>query len=127
MDGIKNIATQQQTQLQKKDMGTASNAVRQEVKPVKQDLVKEIQEKVSPTEVKVNSKEQMQDLVDKLNKAMGPVSTNISFGVDKDDIFYVSVMETDSNRLIRRFPAEQAMEFLPKMQEVTGMLFDIKG
>jgi flagellar protein FlaG len=29
--------------------------------------------------------------------------------------------------MIRRFPAEQAADFLPKMQEVTGILFDSKG
>jgi len=29
--------------------------------------------------------------------------------------------------MIRRFPAEQAQDFLVKMQEVTGILFDSKG
>ena len=129
MDGIKNVASQQQNQVQTKDFGTASSTVKQEAKPIKQDIVKEIQKEATtaPTKVKINSKEQMQDLVDSLNKAMSPISTNLSFGVDKDDIFFVSVRETESQRLIRRFPAEQAADFLPKMQEVTGMLFDIKG
>lgn len=125
MDGIANVARQQQNQVQTKDVGTASSAVKQEVRPVKQDLVKEIQKEVSS--VKIDSKEQMEELVKSLNKAMSPISTSLSFGVDKDDIFYVSVRETESDRLIRRFPAEQAVAFLPKMQEVTGMLFDTKG
>ena len=127
MDGIKNVASQQQNQVQTKDFGTTSSAVRQEAKPVKQDLVKEIQKDVSTTKVKIDSKEQMEELVDSLNQAMAPISTNLSFAVDKDNIFFVSVRETESQRLIRRFPAEQATDFLPKMQEVTGMLFDIKG
>jgi flagellar protein FlaG len=29
--------------------------------------------------------------------------------------------------MIRRFPAEEAVGFLPKMREVTGILFDSKG
>ncbi|SMP88592.1 FlaG protein, partial [Epsilonproteobacteria bacterium SCGC AD-308-P11] len=32
-----------------------------------------------------------------------------------------------TSKIIRRFPAEQAQSFLPKMQEVTGILFDSKG
>ena len=119
MDGIANVARQQQNQAQE-----ANTAQSQASKP--QNIVKEIQKEVS-SEPKINSKEQMQELVSKLNKAMAPISTNLSFAVDKDNIFFVSVRETESQRLIRRFPAEQAADFLPKMQEVTGMLFDIKG
>ena len=128
MDGITNVGKQQQTQtqtqIQKQD--TASSQIQQAREAKPKDLVKEIQKEVS-SEPKINSKEQMQDLVDQLNKAMGPISTNISFAVDSNDIFYVSVKETESQRLIRRFPAEKAMDFLPKMQEVSGILFDIKG
>lgn len=127
MDGIANVVEKQQNTVQTKDLSTALDAVKQELKPVKKDLVKEIQKEISSNEVKIDSKEQMQDLVDALNKAMAPISTNLSFGVDKDNVFFVSVRETVSNRLIRRFPAEQAVDFLPKMQEVIGILFDTKG
>ena len=123
MEGIAKVAQQQQqTQLQSQKVDTSTV---QEAKP--QNVVKEIQKEVSSTEIKIDTKEQMKELVDSLNKAMAPISTNLSFAVDNDDIFYVSVKETESQRLIRRFPAEQAMAFLPKMQEVTGMLFDTRG
>jgi len=122
MDGIANVAKQQQTQVQTQETG--STQVREQ-QP--KNVVKEIQKEVSSPEVKIDTKEKMEALVDSLNKAMAPISTNLSFGVDSDDIFFVSVRETESQRLIRRFPAEQAADFLPKMQEVTGMLFDIKG
>ena len=55
------------------------------------------------------------------------MNTNVKFGVDSQDVFFVSVIESETQKLIRRFPAEQAADFLPKMQEVTGMLFDTKG
>lgn len=125
MDGIANVARQQQNQMQTQEANSNQAQTARAVKP--QNVVKELQKEVSSNETKINSKEEMNQLVDKLNRAMGPMNTNISFGVDKDDIFYVSVMEADSKRLIRRFPAEQAMDFLPKMQEVTGILFDTKG
>lgn len=129
MDGIANVARQQQSQVGVSEaQGRATQEVQQQVsQPQKVDVVKEIQKSSSDSETKINSKEQVQDLVDKLNKAMSPMNTNLKFGVDSQDIFYVSVVESQTNKMIRRFPAEQAQDFLPKMQEVTGILFDSKG
>lgn len=129
MDGIANVARQQQSQTSVQDtQGRASAQVSARVEQPKQvDIVKEIQKENSNTDEKINSKEQVQELVKQLNDAMSPITTDIKFGVDRDDIFYVSVIEEKTNKMLRRFPAEQAMEFLPKMQEVTGILFDSKG
>ena len=129
MDGIANVARQQQSQLSSQEaQGRATQQLQQQVQQPKQaDVVKEIQKESSDTNTKINSKEQVQELVDQLNKAMAPMNTNLKFGVDSQDIFYVSVVESETSKMIRRFPAEQAMDFLPKMQEVTGILFDSKG
>jgi len=129
MDGIANVARQQQSQVSSTEaQGRATQQVQQQVQqPTEQNVVKELQKEVSSTETKINSKEQVQDLVNQLNKAMAPMNTDLKFGVDTDDIFYVSVIEAQSNKMIRRFPAEKAADFLPKMQEVTGILFDSKG
>jgi len=129
MDGIANVARQQQSQLSSQEaQGRATQQLQQQVQQPKQaDVVKEIQKESSDTSTKINSKEQVQELVDQLNKAMAPMNTNLKFGVDSQDIFYVSVVESETSKMIRRFPAEQAMDFLPKMQEVTGILFDSKG
>jgi flagellar protein FlaG len=86
-----------------------------------------MQKESSSSSEKINSKEQVQDLVEELNRALAPMNTNIKFGVDSQDIFFVSVIESETSKMIRRFPAEQAADFLPKMQEVTGILFDSKG
>jgi len=127
MDGLANVAKQQQTQINPSESHTTtvndSQRVMEQTKKV--DVVKEIQE--SNTSPKINSKKQVEELVAQLNDAMSPISTNLKFGVDRDDIFYVSVIEQNSNKMIRRFPAEKAASFLPKMQEVTGILFDSKG
>lgn len=127
MDGITNVAQQQQTQL-KPTQAEQSNSAQAQVQQVKQvDLVKEIQKENTEAPQKVDSEEQVRDLVDQLNKALAPMNTNIKFGVDQQDVFYVSVIESDTSKMIRRFPAEQAADFLPKMREVTGILFDSKG
>jgi flagellar protein FlaG len=127
MDGIANVAKQQQTQINIEatpSVVTASHPSQQEAQV--QASAKESQEEnLAPQ--KIDSKKQVEDLVSELNDAMSPISTNLKFNVDKDDIFYVSVIEQDTNKMIRRFPAEKAASFLPKMQEVTGILFDSKG
>lgn len=77
---------------------------------------------------KVGSQEQIDKLIDKLNRSLDPFSTSIRFGFDNtSDDFYVSVIDTQLNKVLRRFPLEQAEQLLPKMQEVTGLLFDHKG
>ncbi len=129
MDGIANVARQQQSQVSSVEAhGRATEQVKQQAQqPANVDVVKEIQKESVQSTQKIDTKEQVQDLVDQLNKAMQPMNTNLRFGVDAQDIFFVSVIESETSKMIRRFPAEQAADFLPKMQEVTGMLFDSKG
>lgn len=127
MDGIANVARQQQSQMKSAQAEQAAMEQAKVQQPKQVDLVKEMQKETSNTSEKINSKEQVQDLVDQLNKALAPMNTNIKFGVDQQDVFYVSVIESETSKMIRRFPAEQAADFLPKMREVTGILFDSKG
>ncbi len=127
MDGIANVARQQQSQVSTPD--TQPRAVEQntQVQTKQTDIIKETQKESSNSEKKINSSKDVENLVKDLNKALAPMNTSLKFGVDAHDIFYVSVIEAQTNKMIRRFPAEQAQDFLPKMQEVTGILFDSKG
>jgi len=132
MDGIANVARQQQSQVSPQEsQGRAVEQTQlqtqQSSQNKNQDVVKQIQETSSSSSEKVNSKKDVDELVKKLNEAMSPLNTNIKFGVDQNDVFYVAAIDVKTNRMIRRFPAEQAQDFLPKMQEVTGILFDSKG
>lgn len=122
MDGIANVARQQQSQ-----MGQQETQVRTVEQPKEANVVKEIQRENVENSQRMDSRDQVQDLVDQLNKALAPMSTNIKFGVDFQDVFYVSVIESETSKMIRRFPAEEAVGFLPKMKEVSGILFDSKG
>jgi flagellar protein FlaG len=132
MDGIANVARQQQTQMSPQETQTKTTAqmhlnTQQSAQSNNQDTVKQMQDAFSNENRKVTSQEDVNELVKKLNEAMSPLNTNIKFGVDQNDIFYVAAIDSKTNRMIRRFPAEQAQDFLPKMQEVTGILFDSKG
>ncbi len=131
MDGIANVARQQQSQVTSSE--TQGRVAQQSVKtetqtqPKQENVVKELQKELSTSGTKMNSEKDVKELVKDLNKALEPMNTNLKFGVDSQDVFYVSVIEAQTNKMIRRFPAEQAHDFLPKMQEVTGILFDSKG
>lgn len=127
MDGIANIAKQQQTQVAAPEVQGRSVEQNHQTKLQQNDLVKQAQESNVESDKKINSKEDMKKLVESLNDALSPMNTDIKFGVDSQDIFYVSVIEAKTNKMIRRFPAEQAQQILPKIQEVNGVLFDHKG
>jgi len=127
MDGIANVAKQQQTQLAHQDIQTTQHAT-QTQKVAHQDIVKQMQDSTIASKQDINKSEEMvQKLVEDLNKALSPFNTSIKFGVDSQDVFYVSVIEEKTHKMIRRFPAEKAQSLLPKMKELTGILFDSKG
>ncbi len=131
MDGIANVARQQQshvgtTEAQGKTQEQSQQA-QNTVQTKQSNIIKEMQNSTVNDTKKLDSKENIEDLVKELNNALSPLHTNIKFGVDRDDIFYVAAIDTKTDKIIRRFPAAKAQEFLPKMQEVSGILFDSKG
>lgn len=133
MDGIANVARQQQSQVGSVEVQGRTQNQSQQVQHTAQtrtkqsDVTKEMQNSAINNTKKMDSKESVEDLVKELNDALAPLNTNIKFGVDKNDIFYVAAIDTKTDKMIRRFPAEQAYGFLPKMQEVSGILFDSKS
>jgi len=129
MDGIANVAKQQQTQMDSQSIQEKSVQSNQRAQntPKQADIVKQMQESTLDSKKEINSEDQVKKLIEELNDALSPFNTNIKFGVDNQDIFYVAVIEAKTNKMIRRFPAEEAQRILPKMQEVKGVLFDSKG
>lgn len=122
---------QSTAKFQQAQMGTAKVAeapAQQSVQEMQKAQINQDKVSAANTEAqttKVSSKEDMDALINKLNKSLDPFSTSLRFGYD--DSFYVSVIDTQRNAVLRRFPLEQAEQLLPKMQEVTGILFDITG
>jgi flagellar protein FlaG len=122
---------QSTAKVQQTAMNTAKVAQTQQSQSV-QDIQKAqiSQEKLAQQDTesktqKSGTQEDMEKLVEQLNKSLDPFSTSLRFGYD--DTFFVSVIDTQRNQVLRRFPLEHAEQLLPKMQEVTGLLFDHKG
>lgn len=123
MDGLQNVANHQISQVTRPEaQGRAGIEQTKEA-----TVVQQMQKEDADPSKKIKSENDVSDLVKKMNDALSPFNTSIKFGVDKQDTFYVSVIDTQSEKMLRRFPAEQASDFLPKMQELTGIIFDTKG
>ena len=122
MDGLQNIARQQVTQMSNPAaQGRESEHARQVA------ATHQIRQENMDSAKKTASEDEVNDLVKRMNDALNPFNTSIKFGVDKQDTFYVSVIDTKSEKMLRRFPIEQAVSFLPKIKELTGIIFDTKG
>ena len=123
MEIFNNIAKQQSTQVQSEQKSVAAQESVQRVKP-QVDVTQQKSGESKP----VTSEAEARELIDSLNKALDPFNTSLRFGFDNSsEVFYVSVIDTKTSDLIRRFPVEQASTLTAKMNEVTGIIFDEKG
>ena len=123
MEIFNNAAKQQNTQVQTEQKNVVKQNPVQEVK-AQVDVAKE----TDTSGQKISSEADAKELVESLNKALNPFSTSLRFGFDNSsEVFYVSVIDTNTSDTIRRFPLEQASTLAAKMNEVTGIIFDEKG
>jgi flagellar protein FlaG len=123
MDGIANVA-KQQAQAQMNHFQEAQNQSVSDSKAAQESSNKTIEDNNKKL---LNSEKDVNKLVDDLNTEIAQLNTTLRFGVDKSDTFYVSVIDKKTDKVIRRWPAEEAQALLPKIKEFTGMLFDTKG
>ncbi len=125
MELLKNVASLQSAQTEQ-PQNAQVQAQTQPVEQIRNDVQANNQEVKENS--KITSQREVEDLVKELNNSLGPLNTSIKFGFDnKSEDFFISVIEANTNKLIRRFPAEHAYDILPKIQDVSGLLFDSKG
>lgn len=91
--------------------------------PVVHEQAEQINTPSKPS--KAEYEKEMEQLVLALNRSLNPFNTSLRFGFDNSsEDFYVSVIDSKTNDMVRRFPAEEAQLLLPKIQEINGLLFD---
>ncbi|MDF1881577.1 flagellar protein FlaG [Sulfurimonas sp. MAG313] len=118
---ITNTINKQQAANVPTSQGASVDAPKQEVK-TQVERVNDVQAQKPLQEPEVR------DLIDTLNKSLNPFNTSIKFGFDNSsDVFFVSVIDSNTNDTIRRFPAEHAATLVGKMNEIVGIIFDEKG
>ncbi len=86
---------------------------------------------IDGTDKKVTDEKLKQELIkltERLNVEMNPLNLRVRFGYnDKIGEMFVSVFEKDSNRLLRKFPTDEAVDLMAKMREINGIIFDKKA
>lgn len=126
MEILQSTAKMQQSQM------ATPKAVTTQTAPSAQEIQKmqkvEVKAEQTNTPSKLSDAEyekQMKNLVMELNSSLNPFNTSLRFGFDNSsEAFYVSVIDTKTNDMVRRFPAEEAQMLLPKIQEINGLFFD---
>ncbi len=74
------------------------------------------------------TQQEREDLVKDLNKEIGLLSTDLKFGFNTQaETLEISVINTNTNKVIRRFPTEEAVKLQTAMKEFLGFLFDTRG
>ncbi len=129
MELMQNVAKMQNSQMR---MESSQNSTVQmqkhQVQAIEKAEIRQEQQSEQQSVQKIETEKEMSQLVQELNDAISPFRTSLKFGFDNtSEDFYVSVIESKTNRMLSRFPAEEAVSFLPKIQEVNGLLFDQKG
>ncbi|RUM61305.1 MAG: flagellar biosynthesis protein FlaG [Sulfurimonas sp.] len=128
MELMQNAAKMQTTQMRTTHTQNSTSSMQDHQVQATQKAEQRAEQSPIQKVEKVETEKEMDQLIQKLNEAISPFRTSLKFGFDNSsEDFYVSVIESKTNRILSRFPAEEAVSFLPKIQEVNGFLFDQKG
>ncbi len=129
MELMQNVAKMQNSQMRmESSQNSTAQMQKHQVQAIEKAEIRQEQQTEQQSIQKIETEKEMSQLVQELNDAISPFRTSLKFGFDNtSEDFYVSVIESKTNRMLSRFPAEEAVSFLPKIQEVNGLLFDQKG
>ncbi|MBL4911266.1 MAG: flagellar protein FlaG [Alteromonadaceae bacterium] len=79
------------------------------------------------TETKATKAINLDEVVNKINKALTSVPKNINFSIDENSgRKVISVYEKGSDKLIRQLPSEDALKLLDNLEQLKGLLFNSK-
>ena len=121
----RHISASRQTQLDSNKV--APSTAHKSVETTTSAAVTISNKKQSKQNISLQTQQEIQQQIKKLNESIGPLSTFIKFGVDKNDVFFVSVIDKKNNEVISRFPAAKAENIIQKLKEPIGIIFDTKG
>lgn len=73
------------------------------------------------------NKDEVETVVDKLNQLMEPLRTNLKFQYhEKLDEYYVTVINPQTNEVIKEIPPKKMLDMYAEMAEFMGILIDKK-
>ena len=76
---------------------------------------------------KIETKKQVHDVVDGLNKFLQPTNTSIQFKYhEKLHEYYVQVVDSETDKTIKEIPPKKLLDVYASMLEYVGLLVDKK-
>lgn len=104
--------------------GTPVPPVTPEKNPMEQQAAKNEEEKKDPEKVK----EGLNEAVDKLNKTAVIFDRSLRFQIhEKTKETMISVVDMKTDKVIREIPSKEVLDFISKMKDYLGMIFDKKA
>lgn len=68
------------------------------------------------------------NIIDNLNHSLGQLNTTLRFSVDNDsNVFYVAVIDTKTDEMLRRFPVEELPSQAAIHRNSSGIFLNKKG
>lgn len=96
----------------------------------KTDIAKEFLSEVqvsSTAKKNTDSKEQLEDIVDKMNKFLSPNNTSLKFQLHEElNEYYVTVVDEKTQEVVREIPSKKILDIYAAMTEFVGMVIDKK-
>ena len=95
---------------------------------LKSQLSQQHTEKVFKENNPEKKEENIEEAVDKLNKTAQIFDRSLRFQVhEKTNRTMVSVVDTNSDKIIRQIPNEEVLDLVAKMDDYLGLIFDKKA
>lgn len=72
--------------------------------------------------------EDMKILSEEVNNNISLLNSKLKFSYDQETkFFYVSIIDKDTDEIIRQIPSEEMIQLAKNMKEFVGIIFDEKG
>ena len=76
---------------------------------------------------KIDTKENVQQVIDSLNKFLEPNSTSVKFELHEElNEYYVTIVNDDTHEVVREIPSKKILDIYAAMTEFLGFVVDKK-
>lgn len=103
----------------------AAKAPKNEIPELQDIELLSVQAAENAYENEEEQREQLDNAIEKLNKTAKLFNRFLKFSIhEATNRTMISVIDTNTNKVIREIPGEEVLDMVAKMQEYLGMIFD---
>lgn len=106
-----------------------TNQSKNEIANMKSDIsnniLKEVNDKLNNKHT--DNKDKLREIVEKINEFIKPNNTSLKFQLHEElKEYYVSVIDEDTQEIVREIPSKKLLDIYAAMTEFVGMVIDKK-